>query len=73
MKRAEETRIRASLIEAIDAWWAGPAQSLNVPLPVVGDSTLVHMAEAALGVLLAVDDLYEYLRDTEALKDEDDE
>ncbi len=69
MKRAEEMRIRASLIQILDAWWEGPAQQLNVSMPVTGDSTLVHMAEAALGVLLSVDDLYEFLRDSGKLKE----
>jgi hypothetical protein len=72
VKRTEETKIRASLIQAIDQWWE-QGDIGGAPRPVLGDSTLVHMAEAALGVLLAVDDLYEALRDSGELKDEESE
>lgn len=71
MKRSEETKLRASLIKAIDDWWE--REDLGVARPMLGDATLVHMAEAALGVLLAVDDLYETLRDDDMLKAEDEE
>lgn len=71
MKRSEETKLRASLIKAIDDWWN--QTELGVSRPILGDATLVHMAEAALGVLLAVDDLYETLRDDGELKEEEDE
>lgn len=71
MKRSEETKLRASLIRAIDDWWE--RDDLGVSRPVLGDATLVHMAEAALGVLFAVDDLYDTLRDDDMLKAEDEE
>lgn len=68
MKRTEETKLRAGLFKAIEQWWE--QEDIGAPRPVLGDSTLVHMAEAALGVLLAVDDLYESLREGDELKEE---
>lgn len=61
MKRNEEMKLRASLIEAMERWWSNEdgtegAVTLGVPLPTLGDATLVFMAEAALGVLLAISD-----------------
>jgi hypothetical protein len=67
MKRNDELKLRASLIAAIDQWWE--KEAIGALRPVLGDATLLHMADAALGVLLAVDDLYESLRDGDELKE----
>lgn len=69
MKRSEETKLRASLIKAMDDWWE--RDDLGVSRPMLGDATLVHMAEAALGVLLALDDLYETLRESGEIRDDE--
>jgi predicted RNase H-like nuclease (RuvC/YqgF family) len=68
VKRSEATKLRASLIKAIDDWW--DRDDLGVARPMLGDSTLIHMADAALVVLLAVDDLYETLGNEDQLKED---
>jgi hypothetical protein len=74
MKRGEETQLRASLIEAITHWWdsSDGMEATNVPRPIIGDATLVLMAEAALNVLLAIDDVEPYLRETGSMVQEED-
>ncbi len=65
MKRSEETKLRASLIEAIERWWDGEVmEATGATVPLVGDATLVFMADAALNVLLAIDDVQTYLRES---------
>ena len=75
MKRTDETKLRASLIAAMTAWWDGNdgLQGTGVAgrMPMVGDATLVYMAEAALNVLLAIDDVQTYLRDTGHMVEEE--
>ncbi len=68
MKRTEEMRLRAALIRVIEDWWE--KEDIGAPRLVLGDSTLVHMAESALAVLLSVDDLYETLHADGELKEE---
>lgn len=68
MKRNEEQKLRASLIEAMSSWWdredGMPATGLAARMPLIGDATLTYMAEQALGVLLAIEDVQTYLTET---------
>jgi hypothetical protein len=68
MKRADETKLRASLIAAMTAWWDRPdgldATGVRGRMPLIGDATIVYMAEQALNVLLAIDDVQTYLTET---------
>lgn len=68
MKKADENKLRASLIGAITSWWDRTdgleATGLRARMPMIGDATMVYMAEAALGVLLAIDDVQTYLAET---------
>jgi hypothetical protein len=74
VKRGDETRVRASLLEAMTHWWDGSdgLEATNVQRPIIGDATLVLMAEAAMGVLLAIDDVETYLRETGSMVQEED-
>jgi hypothetical protein len=67
MNRTSETKAHASLTEAMEAWWEGAAQSLDVPY--VGDNMAELMATAALTVLLAMADVYETMLVNNELKD----
>lgn len=68
MKRNEEAKLRASLIAAMTSWWdredGMQATGLAARMPLIGDATLVYMAEQALGVLLAIEDVQTYLAET---------
>jgi len=68
VKKADESKLRASLIAAITDWWDGAdgleASGVRARMPLIGDATLVYMAEQALGVLLAIDDVQTYLQET---------
>jgi len=61
MKKADESKLRTSLIRAMTDWWDREdgleATGLRARMPLIGDATLVYMAEQALGVLLAIDDV----------------
>jgi len=59
--RADEMKLRASLIAAIERWWESDIADTGVIVPLVGDATLVYMAEQALNVLLAIEDVQTYL------------
>ena len=67
MNRADETKLRTSLIKAINHWWSsddGTDEGLaatGVVVPFIGDATLDYMADAALNVLLAISDVQDYL------------
>lgn len=68
MKKAHENKLHASLAEAIDRWWDSAdgleATGLRGRMPMIGDATLAYMADAALGVLLAIEDVQVYLKET---------
>jgi hypothetical protein len=77
MKRADETKLRASLIAAMTAWWDRSdglqATGIAARMPLIGDATLVYMAEQALNVLLAIDDVQTYLTETGHMAPDEDE
>jgi hypothetical protein len=68
MKRNDENKLRASLIAAMTSWWDSEIRlqgtGLAGRMPLIGDATLTYMAEQALGVLLAIDDVQTYLTET---------
>lgn len=68
MNRSEETKLHASLTEAIENWWDGPAQEAG-GLPYVGDSIAELLADAALTVLKGMADVYDALRRNGELKE----
>jgi len=75
MKRNEEAKIRATLIEAMERWWSNEDGTQGIaasalPLPTLGDATLTFMAEAALSVLLAISDHETALIEGGMMKDE---
>ena len=72
MKRSDENALRASLIAAMTDWWdGGLTTSLRGRMPTIGDATLVYMADQALGVLLAIEDVQTYLTETGQMMQED--
>lgn len=68
MNRMQEEQIKASLVRALNTWIAAPEEGLRLPL--LGDSTVECMAEAALAVLRGVADLHEYMADSGMLTDD---
>lgn len=59
MKETVKNKLRLSLAEVIDGWWG----SIDfVDFPYVGENICEHMAESALNVLFAVDDVQDYLK-----------
>lgn len=62
MTRTDEEKVKASILEALENWWDGAAQALDVQLPYIGDDVHAQMANAALAVLLAAGSTYETLQ-----------
>lgn len=56
MTRVEEEKLKTSIVEALENWWDGGAQTLDLHLPYVGGETFELMAAAAAAILLALDD-----------------
>jgi hypothetical protein len=61
MRRKDEEALRTSLRRAIQAWWESEELD-TIERPYIGDNTIVIMADAAVTVLVALDDVYETLR-----------
>lgn len=63
MDEHTKSKLRTSLISAIDTWWMDEQDTLSnsVTLPWVGENTLAYIADAALAVILALQDTQEYL------------
>jgi hypothetical protein len=61
MNAADRTEAQAALIKAITAALDG-LEMQGVNLPLLGDSTIHHMANAALNVLETIDDIETTLR-----------
>ena len=57
MKRSDEDRIKASLVEAFENWWDNGAQATAVRMPYISDELFHRMADAALAVLAVLDDI----------------
>lgn len=57
MKRSDEIKLQASLLEALEVWWDNGAQATEVRLPYVGDDLFNQMANAALAVFIACADV----------------
>ena len=60
MERKDETKLLASLTEALDAWLDGPAADASA-LPYFGNNLCELMARAAMAVLLGQADVYDTL------------
>jgi hypothetical protein len=61
MERKDETKLLASLTEALENWLDGPAQEIG-GLPYAGDNLSELMARAAMAVLAGQADVYDTLR-----------
>jgi len=57
MERKNYNRLLVSLTDRVMVWLDEMAEDTGVDVPYTGHNTAVHMAEAALQVLAAVDDL----------------
>lgn len=68
MKRRDEQLLRSKLQKLLADWWGSDAID-HVALPYVGDNTIILMTDAAINVLIAVDDVYETLRSNGELVD----
>lgn len=62
MDEHTKAQLRASLIGAIDIWFAAE-QEQNSALPWVGPSTVAYIADAAMSVIYALQDTQKYLED----------
>lgn len=62
MDEQTKSRLRASLIGAIDTWFAAE-QEQNSTLPWIGHSTVAYIADAAMSVILALQDSQEFIAD----------
>ena len=60
MERKDETKLLASLTEALDAWLDGPAADASA-LPYFGNNLCELMARGAMAVLLGQADVYDRL------------
>jgi hypothetical protein len=69
MERRTETKLLASLTEALENWLDGPAQEIG-GLPYAGDNLCELMARAAMAVLAGQADVYDTLRRNGELADE---
>jgi hypothetical protein len=69
MERTNETKLLASLTEALEGWLDGPAQKIG--LPYVGNNLCELMARAAMAVLAGQADAYETLLNSGELADKD--
>lgn len=71
MTRIEEEKLRESIVEALEHWWDGGAQALDVRMPYVGPATFDLMALAAAGILFALDDAQRQMIDDGIVKADD--
>lgn len=69
MNRTTETKLHASLTEAIEQWWEEESQETE-ELPYVGTNVAELMAQAAMAVLAGMADLYETLHRNGELTDD---
>lgn len=60
MNQVEKHQLSFSLSAAIEEWWGHASE--EVSMPYVSDNVHALMAEAALSVLLAVDDTQQFLK-----------
>ena len=67
MKLSEEAALKESLTALLDAWL--DTASRDVELPYMGHKAPELMAAAALSVLLALDDMEQWLRDDGAIRE----